>query len=46
MQEPRFHTVWSVSGSGRQDAKQHSRANKAMRKLRTYLGRTIRDIRR
>jgi len=27
-------------------AKQHKRANRAMRKLRTYLGRTIRDIRR
>jgi len=27
-------------------AKQHKRANKAMRKLKTYLGRTIRDIRR
>ena len=27
-------------------AKQHKRAGKAMRKLRTYLGRTIRDIRR
>ncbi len=27
-------------------AKQHKRANKALRKLRTYLGRTIRDIRR
>jgi len=27
-------------------AKQHGRANKAMRKLRTYLGRTVRDIRR
>ncbi len=27
-------------------ARQHGRARKAMRKLRTYLGRTIRDIRR
>ena len=27
-------------------AKQHKRANRAVRKLRTYLGRTIRDIRR
>ncbi len=27
-------------------AKQHKRANRAMRKLKTYLGRTIRDIRR
>ena len=27
-------------------AKQHKRANKALRKLKTYLGRTIRDIRR
>ncbi len=27
-------------------AKQHKRANKAMRKLRIYLGRTVRDIRR
>ena len=27
-------------------AKQHKRAGKAMRKLKTYLGRTIRDIRR
>lgn len=27
-------------------AKQHKRANKAMRKLKTYLGRTLRDIRR
>ena len=27
-------------------AKQHKRANKAMRKLGTYLGRTVRDIRR
>ena len=26
--------------------KQHKRANKAMRKLKTYLGRTIRDLRR
>ena len=27
-------------------AKQHKRANKALRKLKTYLGRTVRDIRR
>jgi IS5 family transposase len=27
-------------------AKQHKRANRAMRKLKTYLGRTLRDIRR
>ena len=27
-------------------AKQHKRANRALRKLKTYLGRTIRDIRR
>lgn len=27
-------------------AKQHKRANRAMRELRTYLGRTVRDIRR